>query len=114
MLAVREYLDRRTVKTLSTDSTIRLIEAVKSQNYFSFGEHLYRQKTGVSIGQKYAPPFACLGAGKQEEDLIFPSEQFQRLVLNDHESQDKKDRFYTRFIDDKFKVGCLQGNKRTG
>ena len=42
----------------------------------------------------------CLGAGKLEEDLIFPSEQFQRLVLNGLDSHDEKDRFYTRFIDD--------------
>ena len=33
--------------------------------------------------------------------MIFPSEQFQRFVLKDLESQDVKDRFYTRFIDDK-------------
>ena len=101
MPALREYLDSRSVKTPSTESTIRLIEAVKSKNYFIFGDKLYRQKTGVSIGQKYAPPFACLGAGKLEEDLIFPSEKFQRFILKDLDSQDVKDTFYTRFIDDK-------------
>jgi hypothetical protein len=101
MPAVRDYLDSRLVKTPSTASTLKLIEAVKTKNYFTFGNKLYRQKTGVSIGQKYAPPFACLGAGKLEEDEIFPAEKFQNFVLDDLDSQDPKDRFYTRFIDDK-------------
>ena len=60
-----------------------------------FGENLYRQKTGGSIRQKNAPPFACLvsmGGGKLEEDLIFPAEKFQMFVLNDHESEYEKDK----------------------
>ena len=110
MPAVREYLDSRTVKTPSTDSTIRLIEAVKNKNYFTFGDTLYRQETGVSIGQKYAPPFACLGAGKLEEDKIYPSELFQKFVLDDLESPDTCDRFYTRFTDDK--LAAFLGNQQ--
>ena len=59
-----------------------------------FGENLYRQKTGGSIRQKYALPFACLvsmAGGELEEDWIFPSEKFQVFVLNDLESEDEKD-----------------------
>ena len=109
MPAVREYLDNRAVRKPSTESTIKLIEAVKNKNYFTFGETLYRQKTGVSIGQKYAPSFAGLGAGKLEEDKIFPSVQFQNFILKDLDSQDNCDRFYTRFIDDK--LAAFLGSK---
>ena len=109
MPAVREYLDNRLVKKPSTESTIKLIEAVKNKNYFTFGDKLYRQKTGVSIGQKYAPPFACLGAGKLEEDKIFPSEKFKNLNINNLDTQDNCNRFYTRFIDDK--LAAFLGSK---
>ena len=88
---------------------MKLIDAVKNKNYFTFWERLYRQQTGVSIGQKYAPPFACIGAGKLEEDKIYPSERFQRLVLTNLENPDDCDRFYTRFIDDK--LAAFIGNK---
>ena len=110
MPAVREYLDSRDVKVPSTDSTMRLINSVKSKNYFTFGDRLYRQNTGVSIGQKYAPPFACLGAGKLEEDKIFPTDKFEEYILDDRDSQDSKYRFYTRFIDDKFAAST--GNRK--
>ena len=59
------------------------------------------KRQGLVLGKNMPPPFACLGAGKLEEDKIFPSERFQNLVLNDLDSQDNKDRFDTRFIDDK-------------
>ena len=55
---------------------------------------------GTSIGKKHAPSLCCLGAGKLEEELIFPSEQFQNLVVKDNRTLDEADRFYGRFIDD--------------
>ena len=36
-----------------------------------------------------------------EEDKIFPSEKFQRFVLNDIESPHVKERFYPTFMDEK-------------
>ena len=33
---------------------------------------MYKQTGGTSIGKKHAPDLCCMGAGKLEEDLIFP------------------------------------------
>ena len=37
-----------------------------------------------------------------EEKLIFPSEEFQTLVLDNASEPDPKERFFKRFIDDMF------------
>ena len=79
---------------------MELLEVTRYNNYFEFGEHLYKQEGGTSIGKKHAPDTACLGAGKFEEYLILPSEEFQNIVLNDNTTGDNKNRFYARFIDD--------------
>ena len=99
--AVRDYLDSRTYQNKpSTRRTMELLEVTRNNNYFEFGEHLYKQEGGTSIGKKHAPDTACLGAGKFEEYLILPSEEFQNIVLNDNTTGDNKNRFYARFIDD--------------
>ena len=63
---------------------------------------IYYISGGTSIGKKHAPDLCCLGAGKFEEDLIFPKEQFQTLVLDYTSIDDPKERFCSRFIDDMF------------
>ena len=98
--AIREYLDSRAVAKPSTDKTMKLLDVVRKYNYFEFGEHSYQQTGGTSIGKKHAPPLACLGAGKLEEEKIFTANIFKEKILNDKESEDDKDRFYKRFIDD--------------
>ena len=60
----------------------------------------FQQVGGTSIGKKQAPSLCCLGAGKLEEELVFPSEQFQNLVVKDQRTMDEADRFFGRFIDD--------------
>ena len=39
-------------------------------NVFEFKDQLYRQKVGHAIGQKQAPPVACLGAGQVERKFL--------------------------------------------
>ena len=41
-----------------------------------------------------------MGAGKLEEEKIFTANIFKEKILDDKESEDDKDRFYKRFIDD--------------
>ena len=77
--ACREYLDTRTWMVPSTDNAMDLLKVVQENNIFEFGNQLRVQKTGTSIGQKQAPPYACLGAAKLEEDLIYPHENFQNM-----------------------------------
>ena len=98
--AVREYLDSRAEQKPSTQKTLELLEIVRNNNYFEFGEKIFQQDGGTSIGKKHAPPLACLSAGKLEEDKIYVSDIFKEKILKDKSSQDEKDRFYKRFIDD--------------
>ena len=99
--AVRDYLDSRTGQHKpSTQRTMELLEITRNANYFEFGEKLFKQVGGTSIGKKHAPDSACLGAGKFEEENILPSPEFREIVLDDISSRDEKDRFYKRFIDD--------------
>ena len=98
--AVRDYLDSRREKKPSTEKIMELLDVVKNNIFFEFGDKVFEQIGGTSIGKKHAPPVACLGAGKLEEEKVFPSENFKKHVLDDKESDDDKDRFFTRFIDD--------------
>ena len=100
--AVTQYLDSRTHKVPSTASTMKLLEITARNNYFEFGEKTFKQTGGTSIGKKHAPDLCCLGAGKFEEDFIFPDIKFQELIINDMSKPDPKERFFRRFIDDMF------------
>ena len=99
--AVREYLSTRTEQNKpSTRMTLKLLEITRKYNYFEFGEHTFKQEGRTSIGKKHAPDTACLGAAKFEEDTILSAQNFKDIVLNDESTNDDKDRFYKRFIDD--------------
>ena len=98
--AVKEYLDSRLTKKPSTESTMKLLEITRKYNYFEFRNKIYKQNGGTSTGKKHAPDVCCLGAGKLEEDVIYPSKKFKHLAVNDESSLDDKERFYKRFIDD--------------
>ena len=79
---------------------MELLEITRKYNDFEFGQKLFKQEGGTSIGNKHAPYTACLGARKLEEDEIFPSNSFKEIILNDEASEDVKDRHNKRFIDD--------------
>ena len=77
MPAVKEYLDSRRDKTPSTENTLKLLDIVRNNNFFEFGEKIFQQVGGTSIGKKHAPPLACLGAGRLESETIYPSQNFK-------------------------------------
>ena len=101
--AVTEYLNSRTHKVPSTEKTLKLLEITGRSNYFEFGEKVLKQTGGTSIGKKHAPDLCCLGAGKLEEDLIFPDERFKNPVLDDQSNDDPKERFSEGLL-----MTCLQ------
>ena len=109
MPAVKEYLDSRRDKTPSTENTLKLLDIVRNNNFFEFGEKIFQQVGGTSIGKKHAPPLACLGAGRLESETIYPSQNFKTLVLDDKENNCEEDRFWKRFIDDI--VAAMQGSR---
>ena len=109
MPAVREYLNSRQVQTPSTEETLKLLEIVRNNNFMEFGNKIFQQVGGTSIGKKHAPPLACLGAGRLEKETIYPSEKFQSLVLDDKENTNEEDRFFKRFIDDI--IAAMEGTR---
>ena len=67
MPAVRDYLDSRQSKIPTTENTLQLSEIVRNNNFMEFGGKIFQPVGGTSIGKKYAPPLACLGADKLED-----------------------------------------------
>ena len=54
--AVTDYLESRTDRTKpTTQKTMELLEITRKYNYFEFGDRLYKQEGGTSIGKKHAP-----------------------------------------------------------
>ena len=76
---------------------------------WSLEKKIFQQVGGTSIGKKHAPSLACLGAGKLENDTIFPSDEYKSLVLDDKDDSCEKNRFYKRFIDDI--IAAMKGTK---
>ena len=58
-------------------------------NYFKFGDKIYKQKRGVGTGIKLAPTYACIGVGKFEKMLFDSDQALLENIL-----------FWKRFIDD--------------
>ena len=68
----REFLDSRPAVDgqATTESVMRCQEICQENNVFEFNQQLYRQVSGSAIGQKQAPPVACLGAGVVERQVF--------------------------------------------
>ena len=80
---------------------MELLELTRKHNYFEFGDdECFQQVGGTSIGKKHDPPLACLAAGKLEEEKHFNTEIFKTKISNYTSSDDEKDKFYKRYIDD--------------
>lgn len=70
LLAIREALDKRTDKTISTESLMDLAECVIKNNVFEHYTKIYKQKQGTAIGTKMAPPYAILFMASLEEKFL--------------------------------------------
>ena len=71
---VEEYLDNRPdlgqPGVMPTGTVLEGLQLCQETNVFEFKDQLYRQKIGHAIGQKQAPPVACLGAGQVERKFL--------------------------------------------
>ena len=101
--ACKEYLESRIFQQdgnetmVSSSSILVALNLCLKNNIFKFDNKIYKQISGVGTGAKFAPTYACLGAGKYEE-LLFNSnhELIERILV------------WKRFIDDVFMLfkGC--------
>ena len=77
--ACKDFLEERDFSNLpeelkvKTESILEALNICIKNNYFKFDKKTYRVKEGVGIGQKVAPPYACLGVAKIET-LAFTSD----------------------------------------
>ena len=57
---IREYLETRCDKSISSNSLCDLASFILKNNYFENEELKYHQKRGFAIGTKFAPPYSNL------------------------------------------------------
>ena len=88
--ALKNALDKRKEKKVSTESLCELADIVLKNNIFEFDEKTYRQLRGTAIGTKMAPPYAILFLAELEEKFI--------------ESRELKPEVWFRYIDDIFMI----------
>ena len=87
---LRNALDKRSNKNVTTDTLIELAELVLQNNYFEFNERYLKQIRGTVIGTKFAPPYAIIYMAALEEDFL------ETLI--------KKPWLWWRYIDDIFMI----------
>ena len=68
--ALREALDTREDKTISTDSLIDLADCVLKNNVFEHNSRFFKQKRGTAIGTKMAPSYAIIFMAALEEGFL--------------------------------------------
>ena len=73
--ASREFLEggrggSPEVLKVETDSILEALELCLKNNFFSFNDKIFQQTGGVGTGIKLAPPYACLGMGKFEQEAF--------------------------------------------
>ena len=64
--ALTGALDCRKNKKMPTDMLVKMAEFVLTNNYFEFGQKVFRQISGTAIGTKFAPSYACIFMDKFE------------------------------------------------
>ena len=86
--ALKEVLDRREEKKISTEDLFKMAEFVLKNNYFEFNGQVKHQILGTAIGTKFAPTYACIFMYEIETKFL-ETQEFQPLV-------------WFRYIDDVF------------
>ena len=87
LLALKYFLDLRTVKEPSSETLLRLAELVLTLNCFSFTDHYFKQINGMAMGTKMGPSYANLLVGYIEHQFF-------------NQYNGPKPELYHRYIDD--------------
>ena len=97
LLFLKKALDKRRNKTVSTESLIELAELALRNNYFEFNIRFKKQKEGIAIRTKFAPPYAIIFMAALEEEIL--------------ESLIKKPSLGWRYINDIFMIWHHEENE---
>ena len=66
---LKDFLDNRVDKEVTTDTLIELAELVLKNNISEFSE-TYKQIRGTAIDTKFAPPYAVIFMAALEENIL--------------------------------------------
>ena len=66
---LKDFLDSRVDKEVTTDTLIEIAELVLRNNIFAFSDKTYKQIRGTVIGTKFAQPYAVLFMTALEEKI---------------------------------------------
>ena len=100
MEALQYWIRRRATLIPSRFSESFILESAKfilENNFFVFGERMWRQVVGTAMGKEMASPYACLTVGYLEETILFPKllpKYFKTPIL------ERIIELYYRFVDD--------------
>ena len=81
-------------KFISTDDIVKMGEFVLKNNYFQSNNKVKQQISGIAIGTKFAPTYACLFMDQVETDFL--------------RAQEKVPLVWFRYIDNIFLYGLME------
>ena len=64
--ALKEALEKREQKKIPTEDLVEMAEFVLKNNFFEFNSQIKQQISGMAIGTKCAPMYACIFMDKVE------------------------------------------------
>ena len=68
--ALKDFLDKRKNQNISTANPIRMTEFVLRNNCFEFDGKVKQQISGIAIGEKCAPNYACMYMDELENEFL--------------------------------------------
>ena len=77
--ALKEVMDRREEKKISTEDLVKMAEFVLKNNYFEFNGQVKHRISGTAIGTKFATTYACIFMDEIEIKFL-QTQEFQSLV----------------------------------
>ena len=86
--ALKEVLDRKEDKKISTEDLVKVAEFLLKNNYFEFNGQVKHQILGTAINTKFAPTYAFIFMDETETNFL-QTQEFQPLL-------------WFRYIDDVF------------
>ena len=97
--AVKEALEERNDKNVSTEFIIRLLELVLKNNLFQFNNQLFLQLIGTAMGTKCAPNYSNLFMAKKIDQEVIK-------MASKHGEGVFPIRMFKRFLDDIIMLWC--------
>ena len=70
LASLRQFLDVRTEKKVTTETLLELAEIVLKNNIFQFSQKTLKQLRGTATGTKFAPPYAIIFMTDLEESIL--------------------------------------------